>query len=313
MGCTSSAGQQVDGELGQSKSGAGPAAVAPCSLDPIPDLGGAKPKKLLIAIHGLADTEMDKAPDETPKTRCDRIGAILEGVEKTRGEVADLALFVAPETYYSHMGGGANRGRYDADEAGETIGRLQALGKAFPKLLLVPGSITWFRGPLKPRPEWKREGLSEDQKDRIHNTLPIIFGSESTTYHKKDDIDTSPHFPERFDMPPRKHGVVRAAGLLIGLSICGDSGQVDVDYDELSKRDPLGAKDIDVQIMIARGQALSLSKKLRDGGITVRADGMNSDDPEVRCGVTAAGKAVAPALTTGDEKTRVLYYGPFDL
>src|SRR4051794_35933597 len=104
MGCMCGSDQQQDGSLGGSKKSARTGTVVPCALRGIPNLGGERPRRLLIAIHCLGDNEMDARPDETPEDRCERIANVLAAVEARRKGVADLALFVAPETYYSHFG-----------------------------------------------------------------------------------------------------------------------------------------------------------------------------------------------------------------
>jgi hypothetical protein len=234
---------------------------------PIKNLGGKEMKQIQVMLNCINAKGIDQLPNN-PIDRCRHLASVIETADKYR-EPDALPIFVAPEWYFRKRAD--NRGlRYTKDEYEQTVMELVKISQSFPEMLIVAGSISWIEPPEIPREdEIPMIRLTTKQLDRVHNTSPILLNGEFFLYHKKKDIDVSPTAKERFDIPEGMHGVFKASGLTMGMSICGDSLMLLEDYQKL---DP-GGEGVDVHILIAQGQDLSkISCASKDKGLVIRVD-----------------------------------------
>lgn len=117
-----------------------------------------------------------------------RVECLRERLATAERETADdgaavQKVFVAPEWYFRKR-----EGSFTEAEKGQIISGLTGLSAAFPRWLIVPGSIFWgMPGQTCP---WSKEGKKARIRTRVFNQVPVLFaGKVIYTYSKLYDAD----------------------------------------------------------------------------------------------------------------------------
>ena len=185
-----------------------------------------------------------------------------------------LCLFAAPEYYFIK---GFNSPRdlsiFDEAEKKRIYAGLKAISKAYPRVILVPGTVCWGK------PRKTAGGSKNDRWVDGYNTAPVYYnGSLHHEYDKRwNDANYSSMTTDVLFQPGANSPLFKLEKLKFGIEVCGD-------FDDGNLAKAAAAESLDIEIYISGYNKHSFDANgmshipVRNGGYFIHCEAGGKED-----------------------------------